>query len=43
MNMEPVEDVDVPEWLQILENEAAFLLAEEDEETGFFAAMTVMA
>jgi hypothetical protein len=36
-NMEAVEDVYVPEWLQILEDEAAVLLAEEDEETGHFA------
>jgi hypothetical protein len=34
--MEAVEDVDLPEWLQILEDEAAVLLAEaeENEDTG---------
>jgi hypothetical protein len=34
IKIEAVEDVDVPERLQILEDEAAALLAEEDEETG---------
>jgi hypothetical protein len=42
-NIEAVEDVDVPEWLQILEDEAAVLFAEEDEETGGFAEVTMMA
>jgi hypothetical protein len=32
-----VENPDVPEWLQILKDEAALLLAEEDKETGLFA------
>jgi hypothetical protein len=36
-NTEAVEYVDVPEWLRILEVEAAVLLAEQDEETGIFA------
>jgi hypothetical protein len=35
--MEAAEDADVLEWLQILEDETAILLAEEDEETGHFA------
>jgi hypothetical protein len=33
--MEAVEDADVPEWLQILKDEASVLLAEEYQETGF--------
>jgi hypothetical protein len=32
--MEAIEDVDMSEWLQILKDEAAVLLAQEDEEAG---------
>jgi hypothetical protein len=37
INTKAVEDVNAPEWLQILEDKAAVLHAEEDEETGIFA------
>jgi hypothetical protein len=34
---EVIEDVDVPEWLQILEDEDAVLLAEEGKKIDLFA------